>query len=126
MLSDHSPVAVLAVHDLSRARRFYEGTLGFVPDGDVDDGVMYRSGSGAFFVYPSAFAGTNQATAVSWDVPPDAFDREVAALREAGVELQTFDMDGVEWQDGVASAGTMRAIWFADPDGNILNIETRA
>ena len=30
----------------------------------------------------------------------------------------------MEWQDGVATAGSMRAVWFADPDGNILNLET--
>jgi hypothetical protein len=33
-------------------------------------------------------------------------------------------MEGLEWIDGVATAGTMRAVWFADPDGNILNVET--
>jgi hypothetical protein len=27
----------------------------------------------------------------------------------------------VEWNDGVASMGGMRAVWFTDPDGNILN-----
>jgi hypothetical protein len=29
----------------------------------------------------------------------------------------------LEWIDGVASMdGVMRAVWFADPDGNIFNI----
>ena len=124
MLSDHSPVPTLAVSDVDRARRFYEGTLGFAPDGDSPEGVMYRSGGSRFLVYPSAFAGTNKATALSFAVPADAFDDEVAALRSAGVDFQTFDMDGLEWHDGVASAGSMRAVWFADPDGNILNLET--
>ena len=124
MLSDYSPVPTLAVKDLDRARAFYEGTLKFVPGDDVADGVLYRSGGGNFLVYPSAYAGTNQATALSFDVPADAFDAEVAALREAGVEFQTFEMEGMEWQDGVATAGPMRAVWFADPDGNILNIDT--
>ena len=52
-------------------------------------------------------------------------DAEVDALRAAGVELQTFDLPGdVTWTDGVLSDGEMRAAWFADPDGNVLNVET--
>jgi hypothetical protein len=35
----------------------------------------------------------------------------------------TFDFEGAEWEDGVASMGSeMRAVWFTDPDGNILNL----
>ena len=124
MLADHSPVPTLAVSDLDRARAFYEGTLGFTPQGDVPDGVLYRAGGGSFLVYPSAYAGTNKATAMSFDVPDDAFDAEVSALREKGIDFDTFDMEGIEWSDGVAQFGSMRAVWFTDPDGNILNLGT--
>jgi catechol 2,3-dioxygenase-like lactoylglutathione lyase family enzyme len=124
MLSDYPAVPVLAVTDLDRARAFYEGTLGFVPDGDVAEGVVYRSGGGTFLVYPSAYAGTNRATAMSFAVPGDSFDAEVAALRAADAEFQTFEMEGLEWHDGVGTSGPMRAVWFPDPDGNILNLET--
>ena len=124
MLADYPPVPTLAVSDLDRARGFYEGTLGFSTRGDAVDGVMYDAGDEVFLVYPSAYAGTNKATAMSFSVPSDRFDAEVAALRDKGIEFQTFDMDGLEWADGVATMGTMRAVWFADPDGNILNIET--
>jgi catechol 2,3-dioxygenase-like lactoylglutathione lyase family enzyme len=125
MLSDFPPVPTIAVSDLERARTFYEGTLGFGSEGDAPDGVMYRAGSGRFMVYPSSYAGTNKATAMSFTVPADRFDAEVAALREKGIEFQTFDMEGLEWSDGVATmGGSMRSVWFADPDGNILNVET--
>ena len=124
MLSDHTPVTTLAVTDLERARAFYEGTLGFTAQEGAPDGAMYRAGASAFLVYPSAYAGTNKATAMSFAVPADAFDAEVARLRERGIAFQTFDLDGMEWHDGVAEAGPMRAVWFADPDGNILNVET--
>ena len=30
----------------------------------------------------------------------------------------------MSWDDEVASVGDMRAVWFADPDENILNVET--
>ena len=125
MLSDYAPVPALAVSDLQRARDFYEGVLGFSTQEDAPDGVLYASGSGKFLVYPSAYAGTNKATAMSLQVPPDAFDAEVDALRQKGITFQTFEAEGLSWDNGVASVpGAFRGVWFEDPDGNILNLET--
>jgi catechol 2,3-dioxygenase-like lactoylglutathione lyase family enzyme len=124
MLAEYPPVPTLAVSDLDRARAFYEETLGFTPHGEPVDGILYDAGDEVFLVYPSAYAGTNKATAMSFSVPADRFDAEVTTLRDKGIDFQTFDMEGLEWIDGVATAGTMRAVWFADPDGNILNVET--
>ncbi|HEU5456925.1 MAG TPA: VOC family protein [Nocardioides sp.] len=125
MLGDHDTIATLAVKDLQVARDFYEGVLGFSARGDVPEGVLYTAGSGAFLVYPSSFAGTNKATAISFQVPRAGFDAEVDALRGHGVTFQTFDAPGLSWDDGVASSGDdFRAVWFPDPDGNILNVET--
>ena len=87
MLGDHDTIATIAVKDLQVARDFYEGVLGFAPRGDSPEGVLYGAGSGAFLVYPSSFAGTNRATAMSFQVPGDRFDAEVAALRIAEVDV---------------------------------------
>jgi catechol 2,3-dioxygenase-like lactoylglutathione lyase family enzyme len=124
MLADYAPVPSLAVKNIDQARAFYEGTLGFAPVGDAPDGVMYTAGSGSFLVYPSAFAGSNKATAMSFQVSKDAFDGEVAALRTKGLTFQTFELSGMTWDDGVGTMGDMRSVWFADPDGNILNVGT--
>ena len=60
---------------------------------------------------------------MSFPVPADGFDSEVAALRAKGVTFQTFEAEGLGWDDGVASYGdTYRSVWFEDPDGNILNV----
>lgn len=128
MLSDHLAMPCLAVRDLDRARQFYEGTLGFrsaeVPGMDDDMiGVVYATKDGGMLVYPSSFAGTNKATAVSFSIADDAFDTEVAALRAAGVTFQTFEVPTGSWTDGVLVDGAMRSAWFADPDGNVLNVE---
>jgi catechol 2,3-dioxygenase-like lactoylglutathione lyase family enzyme len=128
MLSDFDPMPTLAVSDLASAREFYEGVLGFRAADDVPDGVVYRSGSGSFLVYPSAYAGTNKATAMSFQTTASAFDTEIEALRQKGITFQTFEMEGIAWDNGVASglAGApegFRAVWFEDPDGNILNVE---
>jgi catechol 2,3-dioxygenase-like lactoylglutathione lyase family enzyme len=127
MLSQLTPTAALPTADLSKARSFYEGTLGLTPQREGMGGVAYACGGGAVFVYESAYAGTNKATAVGFDVAMSEFDDEVAALREKGVSFQTFEADGLEWNDGVASMGEeMKAVWFTDPDGNILNISAGA
>lgn len=123
MLSDFDAMPVLAVTDLDRARDFYEKTLGFEP-GPSAEGVVYRAGGVEILVYPSSYAGTNKATAAAFMVPEAAFDAEVADLRRRGVTFQTFDMEGLTWDDGVADMDGMRAVWFADPDGNILNVGT--
>jgi catechol 2,3-dioxygenase-like lactoylglutathione lyase family enzyme len=123
MLSDYRATPVLAVSDLARARRFYEVTLGLRPQ-EAMEGVMYEAADGHLFVYPSAYAGTNRATAVSFTLPPDAFGREVEELRRRGVDFQTFQAEGATWHDGVADFGAFRAVWFEDPDGNVLNVES--
>lgn len=124
MLSDHRAVAVLAVTDLDRARQFYEGVLGLTSEDGAMGGVTYRTGGVDLYVYPSDYAGTNKATAVSFAVPEAAFDDEIADLRRRGVTFATYDMPGVTWNDGVGEGEGMRMAWFTDPDGNILNVGT--
>ncbi|WP_173164197.1 VOC family protein [Phytohabitans suffuscus] len=124
MLSDHTPVATLPTADVARARGFYENTLGLTPLEEDPGGVMYKCGSGKLFVYQSEYAGMNQATAVSFAVPDEKFDDEVDALRSKGVTFQTFDYEGMDWKDDVMVSEQMRAVWFSDPDGNVLNVGT--
>ena len=115
MLPDFTSMPTLPAADLARAREFYEAVLGFTPDTDMgpDLGVFYASGAGAFLLYPSPFAGTNQATAATWNVTD--LDAVATNLREAGVE----------WTDGVADLGNgVRNIWFRDTEGSILSVFT--
>jgi catechol 2,3-dioxygenase-like lactoylglutathione lyase family enzyme len=123
MLSQITPVPTMPTSDLSKARRFYEDTLGLTPLREGMGGVFYACGDGHVFVYESGFAGTNRATALSFETPLATFEDEVEALRAKDVQFMTFDLDGATWKDGVASMGdSMRAVWFTDPDGNILNV----
>jgi catechol 2,3-dioxygenase-like lactoylglutathione lyase family enzyme len=123
MLSHHTPVATLPTKDLPKARSFYEDTLGMTVERESVAGVSYKCGGGIVFIYESEYAGTNEATAVSFDVPMSAFDEEISALREKGVSFVTFEAEGLDWNDGVASMGEqMKSVWFTDPDGNIINV----
>jgi catechol 2,3-dioxygenase-like lactoylglutathione lyase family enzyme len=123
MLSGSVAIPTLAVSDLQRARDFYEGVLGLATEGDSPDGLLYRVGTGSILVYPSAYAGTNKATAVSFRVAEGDFDTVVGELRSKDVSFQTFEYAGISWVDGVATTGSGRAVWFEDPDGNIINVQ---
>jgi catechol 2,3-dioxygenase-like lactoylglutathione lyase family enzyme len=125
MLSQFTPVATLPTTDLSRARSFYEGTLGLSSDREGFGGIYYTCGDAALFVYESSYAGTNKATAVSFEVPTSAFQDEVDALRARGVDFVTFEAEGMTWSEGVAAMGeSVQSVWFNDPDGNIINVST--
>ena len=127
MLSDSTAFPVIPVTDMDRARRFYENTLGFRAVDEGSGGVVYGYSGGGFFMYPSEYAGTNKATVVTFQVPDDRFDSEVRSLRDHGVRFQTFDTPGAgaHWENDVLVGDDgMHAVWFNDPDGNILNLST--
>src|SRR6185312_16643914 len=122
MLGEKSAAAVVAVKDMAAAKKFYEETLGLRKEGkDEEWGTMYKSGASMVFVYPSEFAGSNKATAVTWGAGAD-FDKVVEDLRGKGVKFDTFEAPGMEWDGDVNIMGDMKSVWFKDPDGNILNI----
>jgi catechol 2,3-dioxygenase-like lactoylglutathione lyase family enzyme len=113
--------AIVAVSDIDRAKAFYGETLGFEVEQDMDDAVTYKSGPTSFTVYKSEFAGTNKANAVVWDGGQE-FDQIVAELRERGVTFEEYPDMGMDIDRGIHSQGEFKAVWFKDPDGNILHI----
>lgn len=125
MLQNRDAVANVAVKDLTVARRFYEGTLGFEPiDREGDEVVVYRSGNTRFNVYRSQYAGTNKATAVTWAVG-EAIDDLVRELKSKGVAFEHYDVPGLTLDGDIHVGGGMSVAWFKDPDGNLLNIISR-
>ena len=122
MLGNINAVANLAVKDLAVARRFYEDTLGLAQiDAEGDEVIVYRNGNTRINVYRSSFAGTNQATAVTWSVNGD-IDRLVAALQAKGVRFEHYDIPGATLEGDLHVTGDLKVAWFKDPDGNILNL----
>jgi hypothetical protein len=74
-------------------------------------------------VYVSNYAGTNQANAVVWGVGED-IEAVVADLAAKGVAFEHYDMPGATFANGVHRMGGFGMVWFKDPDGNILHINT--
>jgi catechol 2,3-dioxygenase-like lactoylglutathione lyase family enzyme len=123
VLADTNAIANLAVRDLAKARAFFGDVLGLSEIAGGDDNlVSYRSGDSRLIVYRSEYAGTNQATAVTW-VVGDRVDAIVAALRDKGVRFEHYDNMPETRREGDVHVGCgMRVAWFKDPDGNILNV----
>jgi catechol 2,3-dioxygenase-like lactoylglutathione lyase family enzyme len=122
MLGDKTVAATLAVSDTQAARDFYEDTLGLARIEGPPDVLMYKSGNSIVLVYESQYAGTNKATAASWAVG-DEFDAIVHSLKEKGVVFEHYDdLPGTTRDGDVHEMGDLKAVWFKDPDGNILNL----
>ena len=121
MLAQHDAVANIAVRNLDIAAHFYAQTLGLTQvhnqEGEL---IVFKSGNSTLNVYRSQFAGTNQATAVTWTVGnvQDAVDE----LKAKGVTFEHYDIPGLKLEGDVHVGGNMKVAWFEDPDGNILNI----
>ena len=119
MLGDSAGIATIAVKDIQRARKFYENTLGLKPlDSTQPEVANYRTGKSKILVYKSQFAGTNKATAATWEL--DDVEGVVQQLKSKGVNFEHYDFPGMKLKGDVHVSGTMKAAWFKDPDGNIL------
>jgi catechol 2,3-dioxygenase-like lactoylglutathione lyase family enzyme len=122
MLTETDAITNLAVKDMAKARRFYEGTLGFeAVDREGEELVVYRSGRTVFNVYRSDFAGTNEATAMTWSVG-DRLEGVVEGLADKGIAFLHYDLPGMTRDGDIHRADGMGVAWFKDPDGNILNL----
>jgi catechol 2,3-dioxygenase-like lactoylglutathione lyase family enzyme len=119
MLTSTTATATVAVKDIAKAKQFYEGTLGLQRAGVEEMGtLLYQAGASTLLVYPSQFAGTNRATAVTW-VVGDRLDQVVQSLKAKGVAFEHYDLPDTKRQGDIHVAGSVRNAWFKDPDGNI-------
>jgi catechol 2,3-dioxygenase-like lactoylglutathione lyase family enzyme len=113
----------VAVKNLDRAMAFYGDVLGLKPVGPSDMGPVqaYLAGRTVIVVYESQFAGSNQATAITWPVG-GRFDEAIAELQAKGVAFEHYDIPGLTRNGDVHEAGGMKLAWIKDPDGNIIHI----
>jgi len=123
MLSDNNAIATVAVKNLEESKKFYERTLGLTKVMENDEVVAFKSGpSSTLFVYRSSFAGTNKATAVTFVAAE--VDDLVRTLKSRGVTFEHYDLPKMTREGDIHVAGSMKAAWFKDPDGNIFSLVT--
>jgi len=120
MLQNAPMYSYIPAQDVARARKFYEEKLGFKPKQETAGGVVYEFGRGTgCFLYPTPNAGTSQASQAFWQV--EDIEAEVAELKARGVELEKYEMPGMD-ENGISTAGGARAAWFKDSEGNIMAV----
>lgn len=119
MLGDKDAIVTVAVKDIDVAKKFYEGTLGLHPTPEHEEGTLsYQTAKSKIFVYPSQYAGTNEATAVTWIV--EDVEGLVKELGAKGVKFEHYDnLPDTKVVGDLHIAGDKKLAWFKDPDGNI-------
>jgi predicted enzyme related to lactoylglutathione lyase len=115
--------AYIPALDISRARKFYEGTLGLTPREEFARGVIYECGGAEVFMYPTPNAGTSKASQAFWQVQD--VEAEVAELKARGVQFEEYDLPGVTMKNSIATGGGAKTAWFKDTEGNILAVSQR-
>lgn len=119
MLGAKEAMATVAVRDLDKAKKFYEGTLGLkLTDEEGQEALTYKAGGTKLLVYRSQYAGSNKATATTW-VIGNEMEKVVQTLKGKGVAFEHYDMPGMTLKGDIHVADGMKAAWFKDPDGNI-------
>ncbi|MGC2309790.1 MAG: VOC family protein [Nitrososphaeraceae archaeon] len=125
MLGDIDAAANIAVKNLDAAKKFYEDTLGLKQVGaEGQELIVFRSGTSTIYVYESQYAGTNQATAITWVVGED-IENVIRRLKDKGVTFEHYDIPDMTRQGDVHVGGNMKVAWFKDLDGNLLNLASR-
>jgi catechol 2,3-dioxygenase-like lactoylglutathione lyase family enzyme len=121
MLGKADATPMLAVRDVDRARQFYSEKLGFDTQDEMGgDVVTLKGGNTDITVYRSEFAGTNKATALTFDV--DDIEAEVRELKDKGIFFEQYDVEGLTPKGDIYEGEGMKTAWFKDPDGNILGL----
>lgn len=120
MLSNARVTTILPVVDMNRARAFYEGKLGFTPEGPGAEGdVIYTMGAGAQIALHPKEGGTKaDHTALSFEV--DDIAANIRDLERAGVVFEDYDLPGLKTVNHVCVLGSEKAAWFKDTEGNFL------
>lgn len=119
MLANAKIYGVLPAKDLKRAQRFYQEKLEIGLGNKVTAGVVYECGGGTkFLLYETPNAGMATNTSLCWLV--DDLDQEVENLKAHDIELEKYDMEGVDPATGISTTDESRVAWFTDSEGNIL------
>jgi len=122
MLAASKATSGFAVSDLSKAREFYEGTLGLgVEVLDQEHGLarLKLAEECDVLMYLSADMKPASYTMLNFEV--DDIDAAVDGLVARGVSIERYDGFDHDEKGIVRSPGPEIA-WFKDPSGNVLSV----
>lgn len=118
--------ASLPASDFERAKSWWADKVGLKPEDEFEAGAYYKVAGTRFLLYPSQFAGTNKATAMTIEVPD--IRAAVDEMRSNGIEFQEYDLPELKTEAGVATweegGKKVEGAWFIDSEGNIIALGT--
>ena len=124
MLKDKTSSAIVAVSDFDRSVQFYGETLGLERTStDEEDVAVFKTGPTLLAVYQSDEVRPATGNAVGWAGGNDV-ETIADELRGKGVAFEEYPEMGMEIVDGVHKGDGFAGIWFKDPDGNILHVNS--
>jgi len=119
MLSNYPIDVVLKARDLAAAKDFYADKIGLPVLSESPGGVTFQCGGDSQLVVTKSSVGTkDEQTQASFRVAD--VRAEVSELRQRGVQIEDYDMPGLQTQDGIADIGFAWMAWFIDPAKNCV------
>lgn len=121
----HGAFSTYSVDSLDNVRKFYGETLGIaIADQEMGLGFKFPGQGLSVFLYPKD--DHEPATFTVLNLQVTDIKEAVAALRERGVEFESYggdietDADDIYW--GAQKNEGPNLAWFKDPAGNILSL----
>ena len=114
--------AVLPASDFARARSWYREKLGLTPSEEAPGNAWYPCADGTWFILTETpNAGTARNTAAGFTVKE--IESVMADLRSRGVVFEEYDFGEMgSTEDGLIGMGNIKAAWFKDSEGNIVEL----
>jgi catechol 2,3-dioxygenase-like lactoylglutathione lyase family enzyme len=109
----------LGVDDRAAARAFYEETLGLRFIGDEMGTLVFDLSGTPLRISEVENFQPQTFTVLGWNV--DDMEAETAKLQAAGVSAIRYPGMPQD-ENGIASLGSVRILWFRDPAGNVLSL----
>jgi len=120
VLGGASFIGFVPTTDLSRARAFYEGTLGLRCTDENPAAVVFDVNGAMLRVTAVPELAPAGFTVAGWRV--DDIEAAAKALAGAGVDFRRYEGMGQDELGVWTTPGGDKVAWFTDPDGNVLSL----
>lgn len=124
MFAETEAFSSFAVDDLTKAREFYEGTLGLNVSSPDEEMLLSLDITGDRPTLIYAKPDFSPATYTVLNFPVDDLDATVDELTSRGVVFERYEGMGQDEKGISRESGGPPIAWFKDPAGNILSVLT--
>ena len=120
MLNTSQVWPTVPIVDVSRAKDFYQNTLGLkLIKENLEMGVLvFEAGKNSFIELYKR--GVTKADNTTMTFKVDNIDKHVNYLKTKDVKFEQFDMGDLKMTNNIMTIEKERASWFKDTEGNIL------